>query len=123
MLVALMTILFLGGSSGAFGPMVFIDQAMDYAKQTIMEDDRRKQATATLKDMKKRTKEYTKAIKKLSKELSADYRQYEAPEDKIDAVWARVFELNLEYTEDIIEQRFELRNQLTREEWAAMFPS
>ena len=76
-----------------------------------------------LKEMKKRSKQYAKAIKKLSKELSADYREFEAPEDEIDVIWERIFELNSGYTKDIIEKRFELRDQLTREEWAAMFPS
>ena len=122
MLIALYTIFVLGGG-GTFGPMEFIDEGLDNAKSAIVDDDRRKKAIATLKTMKARTKQHTKAIKGLSKELTSGVSRREIANEEIDANWDRFFELNSEYSRDIVEIRFQLRDQLTREEWEGVFPS
>ena len=122
MLIALYTIFFLGGG-GTFGPMDFIDEALDNTKSAIVDDDRRKEATASLKTMKARTKQHKKAIKGLSKELGSSMSEHEVANEEIDAFWDHFFDLNSEYTRDIVEIRFELRDQVTREEWELMFPA
>lgn len=122
MLIALYTIFVLGGG-GTFGPMVFIDEALDNTKIAIVDDDRRKEAIVTLKTMKSRTKQHTKAVKGLSKEMDSSVSEHEFADDEIEAVWDRFFDLNSEYSKDIVEIRFQLRDQVTREEWEAMFPA
>jgi len=120
MLIAIYTIFFLGGG-GTFGPMNFIDEALGNTKAAIVDDDRRKDATASLKTMKARTKQHTKAIKGLSKEFDSSMGEHEFADEGIDATWDKFFDLNSEYTRDIVEIRFELRDQVTREEWELMF--
>jgi hypothetical protein len=64
-----------------------------------------------------------KAVKGLSKEMASGVSGREATDEEIDAIWDRVFELNSVYSKGVVEIRFQLREQLTREEWAAIFPS
>jgi len=120
MLVALLTIILLGG--GAFGPMIFIDAATDNAKAEIVDADRRKKIVASLKTMKKRSREYIKAARRLAKDLGKEYDAHAVDTAGADEVWDRFVELNAIYTADIIEMRFELRDQTSREEWSKLFP-
>ena len=122
MLIALFTIFILGGG-GPFGPMVFIDDALENVESAIVEDDRRKETTATLKVMNKRSKEYTKAIRGLAKESPSEFSKHDGSDEEIEAFWGQFFELNSEYTNDLVEMRFELRDQLSRDEWEALFPA
>jgi len=122
MLIALYTIFILSGG-GTFGPMVFIDEALDNTRTAIVDDDRRKEAIVTLKAMKSRTRQYTKAIKAVSKDMDSSMGGHEFADEEIDAIWDRYFDLNTEYSKDIVEIRFQLRDQITREEWEAIFPA
>jgi hypothetical protein len=121
MLLALYTIFVLSGG-GTFGPIVLIDEALDSAKIVIVEDDRRKEATATLKEMKERSSDYTKATKKLAKDLGPDTDDRDVSDEDLDVFWGKIIKLNSEYSNDIVEMRFQLRDQLSGEEWAALFP-
>jgi hypothetical protein len=122
MLLALYTIFVLGGG-GTFGPIVLIDEALDSAKVVIVEDDRRKEAKSTLKEMKKRSSDYTKATKKLAKDLGLDTDDRDLSDKDIDLFWDQLINLNSEYSNDIVDMRFQLREQLSGEEWAALFPA
>lgn len=122
MLIAIMTILFLGGS-GVFGPIAFVDEAIDNARIAISDDDHRKATVAELKAINKRSKEYMKTVKGLGKDLNSYFSEHEVANEEIEAAWTSIFELNDEYSRDIIEMRFELRDQLSREEWQALFPA
>jgi hypothetical protein len=121
MALALYTIFVLSGG-GTFGPMVFIDEALDSTKVVIVEDDRRKEANATLKSMRKRSSDYTKATKKLAKEPGLQKQDRNISDEDLDLFWDRLIKLNSEYSNDIVEMRFQLRDQLSREEWKALFP-
>ena len=121
MLIALYTIFVLGGGS-SFGPMIFIDEAMDNTKTVIVEKDRQKEVTASLKAMKKRSKDYVSIVKKTIKGLDTDSNPHDTNAEEIDAFWKEIFEQNARYSSDIIDMRFELRDQLSREEWEGMFP-
>ena len=122
MLIALFTILFLGGGS-TFGPILYFDEALDHVEAAIVEDDRRKEATATLKTMKKRSKDHSKNFKGLAKDQYSDASAHDATDEGLEAFWDKYFELNSEYTNDIVDLRFELRDQLSRDEWEALFPA
>jgi hypothetical protein len=116
-----MTILFLGGG-GVFGPIEFVDEALDNVKTAIVDDDRRKEATATLKAINKRSKDYTKAVKRMFKELKSDFAEHDVSGSAVDRAWDSFFGLHSDYSHDVVELRFQLRDQLSREEWEAMFP-
>ena len=122
MLVALFTIFFLGGGS-PFGPMLFIDDAMKNTKTVIVDKDQQKEVKASLKAIKKRAKQYNSDVKKNLKALTAEDNAHEVSPEAIEAFWTEVFELNDQFSQDFLEMRFALRDQVSREEWAGIFPS
>ena len=68
MLIALMTILFLGGGSGS-NLMAFISEVNDEVEVTVVDEDRREAALDTLKAMKQHLKEQGKAKDAVFKRL------------------------------------------------------
>ena len=121
MIAAIITILILGG--GAFGPMIYIDEARDNAKTAISDEDQQTQVRADLKEMKGRTKDYMKAMNKLIKGVRKEFGVHAVDSANLDAQWNQLLTLNKSYSEDIMNMRFELRDQLTREQWAGLFPA
>ena len=119
MLIALMTILFLGG--GTTGLLDFIGGIEDSIEFVMEKDDRRKGALATVKEMKKRTKARNKQVKKSRKELSKVLADPEATEADIDATWETFFAEVESHNADMLDLRFELRDRLTRDEWQQVF--
>lgn len=121
MLVALITIMLLGG--GSAGLLGYIAETRDNVKTVMEKDERRKAALATLKDMKKRTNARNKQVKKSSKELAAALSQNEINDADIDAIWDYyIAEVN-QHNYDMLDLRFQLKDQLTREEWQQVFPA
>jgi len=120
MLIALITIFFLGGSS--FGPMLYIDEARDNAKSAIIDADQRKLVRDDLKSMKSRAKQYTKSVKDLTKDLQKEFVEHEVDEADLDVYWDQIFALNASLSEDVIDMRFALRDKVSCEEWSALFP-
>ena len=119
MLIALMTILFLGG--GTTGLLDFIGGVEGSIEFVMEKDDRRKGALATVKEMKKRTKARNKQVKKSRKELSKVLADPEATEADIDATWETFFAEVESHNADMLDLRFELRDRLTRDEWQQVF--
>ena len=119
MLIALMTILFLGGSMT--GLLDFIAQTEDNIKIVMEKDARQKGALATVKEMKKRTKARNKQVNKSRKELSTLLGDPEATEADIDATWNTFYAEVESYNVDMLDLRFGLRDRLTRDEWQQVF--
>jgi hypothetical protein len=119
MLLALYTIFILGG--GGSGTLDFIAEFSDTVKVVVENEDDRKAALSTLKTMKKLTKTYDKDVKSTSKEL----RTAISSDDS--AAIENVSEKHLlqrgAYDSSMLDLRFELREQLTREEWQSIFSS
>ena len=119
MLIALMTILFLGGSTT--GLLEFIAQTEDNIKIVMEKDARQKGALTTVKEMKKQTTARNKQVNKSRKELSKLLGDPGATEADIDATW-NIFYAEVEsYNADMLDLRFELRERLTRDEWQQVF--
>ena len=121
MIIALLTILFLGGG-GSFGPMDFFDQAKDTAKTAIVDDDQRDEVQATLKTMTSRAKDYSKDASKVMNNVRKGFSDHEARTGHYEDIFTEMNALNTAYSNDIIEMRFDLRDQVTREQWADLFP-
>lgn len=121
MLLALYTIFVLGGG-GTFGPMVYIDEAIDNTKTVIVDKDRQKEVTAALKEMKQRSKEYASDVGDTIKNLSPASNPHEATAEDLEAFWDEMIEQNARFSNDFLDMRFELLGQLDREEWEAIFP-
>ena len=120
MLVALITILFLGGG--------IEDAVLDYVKYTrgnvkeiVADTERQSDAQATLKEMKNLTKDYAKSNRKTFKSLLSAMDTVDAETVVIDSIWSDYAESVDSYNAHMIDLRFELRDSLTREEWQAIF--
>ncbi len=121
MLAALVAYFLLGGG-GATGPMLYLEVAVDNIDAAIVDGTRRDQARVTMNAMIDRTEDHHKTVAAMRKELSEVLADYGSDKDKIDQSWATYFELDDQYGKDIIDLRFGLRDQLSREEWQALFP-
>ena len=119
MLIALFTILLLGG--GDTGMLDFIADTQDEVNVVMEQSDRRKEALGTLKTIKKRTDSHNKMVKGVSKELSKALATDNVTEADIDTIWLSYFEQRVVYNHDMLDLRFQLKNQLTREEWQQVF--
>jgi hypothetical protein len=122
MIWALLAVLFLGGGVQ--------DAVMDYIKETkgavsdVVEDkSRRSDINATLSEMKNRSKQRNKSAKQAFKELQGEMGEHDINEAGIDVVFDNYLASLHEYNVDMIDLRFQLRDQLSREEWAALFPA
>ncbi len=119
MLIALLTILILGGSNT--GMLDFIADTQDTVKVVMEKDDRRKEALSTLKAIKKRTEAHNKMVKGASKDLNKSLTNNDVTEADIDTIWHRYFAQREAYNRDMLDLRFQLKDQMTREEWQQVF--
>ena len=119
MLIALFTILILGGS--ATGMLDFIADTQDTVKVVMESDDRRKDVLATLKETKKRTEAHNDVVKSSSKDLNKVLGDNEVTDAEIDIIWYRYFAEREAYNRDMLDLRFQLKDQMTREEWQEVF--
>lgn len=119
MLIALFTILLLGGSSTA--TLAYIADTQDTVKTVMEKDGRQKGALSTLKAMKKRTNARNKHVKRASKDLNKALGQEDINTADIDAIWAGYFAEIDQYDHDMLDLRWELKEHINREEWAAIF--
>ena len=119
MLIALFTILILGGSNT--GMLNFIADTQDTVKIVMEKDDRRKEALSTLKAIKSRTDAHNKMVKGSLKDLNNALADNDVTEADIDTIWYRYFAQREAYNRDILDLRFQLKDQMTREEWQQVF--
>jgi len=119
MLVALFTVLLLGGTSSFL--LDYVADARDYVKIVVPKGERQKVAFDTLKAMKKSESAYRKHLRKAGKEL---FKAIDLPDDvesEFDAVWSAHLAEVQRQNHEMLDLRFELREQLTREEWGEIF--
>jgi len=119
MLIALITILLLGGSNT--GMLDFIADTQDEVEVVMEKDDRRKEALSTLKAIKSRTEAHNKVVSGTSKDLNKSLADNDATEADIDTIWYRYFAQREAYNRDMLDLRFQLKDQMTREEWQQVF--
>lgn len=119
MLAALLAILFLSGGTSAF--LDYIADSQDAVKTVMVKDDRRKEALNILKTMKKSSKGYNKQVKRLIKELGNLLENREDNTLEIAAIGDQHFQEVEKFNKEILDLRFELKGQVTREEWIQIF--
>ena len=122
MLIALMTILFLGGG-GSSAVLTYIADSTDVIKEILEDDDRRDDALETMASLKNLGKQHSKARKEVVKRMERALAEHEASPDAIDEVWTAYYQDVREINDAALEHRFDLRNQLSREEWQQVFPA
>jgi len=119
MLIALLTIMLLGG--GASASLDYIADSRDAVKTVMAEDGRQKDALSVLKAMKKRAKSQNKLVRKSVKELGKLLEGREDITAEGDDILDRHLENVESYSSDMIDLRFELKEQITRDEWGQIF--
>jgi len=120
MLTALLISLLFGGSSTAM--LAYIADTQDTVKIVMVKDDRQKAALSTLKAIKKRTNARNKQVRRAMKDLNMALRQDDISTADIDAIWAGYFAEVDQYKDDMLDLRWELKAQINRDEWEAIFP-
>ncbi len=119
MLIALITILLLGDSNT--GILDFIADTQDEVEVVMEKGDQRKEALSTLKAIKSRTEAHNKVVSGTSKDLNKALADNDATEADIDTIWYRYFAQREAYNRDMLDLRFQLKDQMTREEWQQVF--
>jgi len=119
MLVALIVTLLLGG--GSISVMDYIADTKKDLKTVIVEPDRRGSAMSTLKAMKKRAAAMNKQAGKSGKRLKKALQQHDLTDAAIDEIWTAHFASIDQFNRDMIDLRFQLKNDVTRDEWQQLF--
>jgi hypothetical protein len=118
---------FLGGGAAGISAGTLTPTAVEALSERIaivVEDPARAEAArATLAELKRETTAFEKKFAASGKAMKRSYRDHAADRPEIEAV---LDQLNRDWVrgqERTLDLRFELREQLTREEWAALYSS
>jgi len=110
-----------GGLGGSILTPAAVKQMSKQVEVTVADPARAEAAAETLAELKVEIKGFDKKFAKSGKELTKLYKDHGADGDQMLAVLA---ELNADWEgsqQRGIDLRFELRESLTEEEWAAVF--
>jgi len=122
MLIALLTVMLLGG--GSYDLSTFIAEGQENIESAVEDPKRRRSALDILaameKSMASHSDETTALIERTQKAFSED-KVWSAEE--LDQLFAEARLLKADQAQRFIELRLELKEALTGEEWAAAFPS
>ena len=122
MLIALLTVMLLGG--GSFDVSTFIAEGQENIESAVEDPKRRKSALDILaameESMASHSDETTALIERTRKAFSEE-KVWSAEE--LDQLFAEARLLKAERAQRFIELRLELKEALTGEEWAEAFPS
>lgn len=124
MLIALLAAYLLGGGDGLAGGIVTIETVKQVGKQveaTVSDSVRSDAAAETLADLKAELKGFEKSFARSGKALTGLYKDHGADSAMI---LSALDELNSDWEaaqQRALELRFELKESLTEEEWAAVF--
>jgi len=120
MIAALIAILFLGGGMDS-AVLDFVGYIRGSVNEVVVDEERRTEARATLKTMKKLTNAHLKANQKAFKSLLAELSESETDAQAVEGLWENYYKSVGSYNEQMIDLRFELRDSLTRDEWQQIF--
>lgn len=119
MLIAIIVGILLGG--GTTGVMAYIADTRSEVKSVVVDPERRSEAGATLKQMKKRASAMNKQAGKSARQLKKALRDHDVTEERIEAIWAAHYDRVDQFNRDMIDLRFELKEHVTRDEWQQLF--
>ena len=119
MLIALFTILFMGQTSTTL--LGEISDVQDSVKLVMPKNDQRKAAQGILKQMEKATKARNKQVGKTGKQLNKALADHEFDTSAIDSMWSGYHETRKNFQMEMIDLRFELKEQISHEEWEEVF--
>jgi len=122
MLIALLTVMLLGG--GSYDLSTFIAEGQDNIESAVDDPQRRQTALDILlamEDFMSSDNSETSALIERTQQAFSEEKVWSAEE--LDALFAEARTLKAERAERFIELRLKLKAALTSEEWAEVFPS
>ena len=122
MLIALLTVMLLGG--GSYDLSTFIAEGQDNIESAVDDPQRRQTALDILlamEDFMSSDNSETTALIARTQQAFSEEKVWSAEE--LDALFAEARSLKTERAERFIKLRLELKAALTGEEWAEVFPS
>jgi len=122
MLVALFGLLFLGAAGADSYLAQRIDALQKSAKTAIVDTERRGDAEDVLKAMEDRLKARDKEVGKAQDNLGDLIEDHEVTDAALEAAWDPLLDGVDSFHTDMIDLRSELKQHVTREEWAQLFP-
>jgi hypothetical protein len=121
MIAALLTMLLLGGSSGIAGFLYDPGDVKKEIKTVVTDPQRQSAAIEVVKEQKKHSKKYGKAVKAMGKKLDDVLDDRSISQADLATIFDGFIQEVKIYNDDWIDTQFELRDQLTKEEWSAVF--
>lgn len=120
MLIAtIIALLFLG--SGASMMLDGIDQMKDNVKHEITDETTRKAALDIVEKLEDTARDYAKTDSKDEEELIKLIQAYSSTTQDLQANMDASFQKRLQYQKNMIAHRSELKDKLSREQWAKVF--
>ncbi len=119
MLIALFTLLFLGGNPHPLIPYLNVYQ--DRVAIVITDEVRRNQALAVLKAFEESTNDRNEEMLETAEQLGDAMGDRDSMAAEIDVIWNQYFEDANAFHGLIIDSRFELKQYVNRDEWQAIF--
>ena len=122
MLIALLTVMLLGG--GSYDLSAFIAEGQDNIESAVEDPQRRQTAMDTLlamEDFMSSDNSETTALIERTQQAFSEEKVWSAEE--LDALFSEARSFRADRAERFIELRLELKTALTSEEWAETFPS
>ena len=122
MLIALLTVLVMGGGEQNT-VLNFLLETEGRVANAIPEPDRRDEVRRILGQMERRNSQLNQSTEKRFRRLQSELAKPTPDRVAMNAVLDNQYAALRRYNQDMIDLRFELRDQLTREEWDALFTS
>jgi len=111
----------LGGVHGSLLTSTMVKELSLQAETIIIEPDRAGVAHAIFKELRNEIRGYERRFARSGRQLNRSYKNYEADEEQTLSI-LRELNTNWESTQQrAIELRFELRQQMTEQEWNELF--
>lgn len=123
MLAALLVAFFLGGAA-ASGALLTEDMLNDFnhrAEQVVVDAERIDAITKEVASLHDELKAFNKALAKSGKSLNAYYTDHSADAASMQAELDALNSAWVAAQSRVLDHRFSIRDQMTREEWQAVF--
>ena len=121
MLIALVTALLLMTGGGVAGYIYDLNGLEKTVKSEVQDDTRKDAAVDIVKSMQDRDKEFRNTLTDYIESLDKQFQGRTLSEAEVNDIIGTYTEKVTDYQDDMIDSRFALREQVSRDEWAVIF--
>ena len=116
-LLALLAIFGLGGGA------VLLEEIKDRVEASVADSDRRQSVQEILDEVESSAKAQQERLLELSDQVLALTANYQTTENDHTALTAKGLKIADDLRAKLLDLRFRMKEKMTREEWAAVFPT